>query len=873
MVFKLNQDHEQAKMNNPGINMIENSHSVQVYASTRSIWRGNMWSLIHVNIKLDKYFLLNKDVPGGRFILRAYLEKSSSKGSYINDDSMYLKLWFNSSRRANQRYLLVTLDSYNTLDVEVHRELFSSGDAFRVIVIAEDRLDGATETIFGASQSIVVTDLSLSIEHRFLDSPYCDFVKQDVFAWYSKCGGEQSSLSALIHLKDANNNAPKFVDGLELLAELVYEDGSPTPLKPICPLKDRKSGQISNKPLFRLCTKPRLLPGESCASFSFRIEEVTFHHSGHHGFKLKISPADSLPLIIHPAISSEIIVVLSKPKSGLRNSNMHQQSNTLVATQPKKRKVSASVKEDGKSAFEVPISLLITGYRVNGKCLTCKRKISIEKFLERGEHTRSCSFATLVVPTALGYYYKQEGVPFPAIHVKSELPCVSLPTREVLASSTSKNIPIPPPPDNVIPIYHPLPHTWREGDEEKYYSSSGEYKAKRESSNADYLFTSRENVCSSFTFQDTEEVSERYPMQTHPFLDKPRIEKDKTCHLVPPHAYSFFETQGDESCILNPNEDLRGRDLVEMDKPHHVLLSHANSFFEAQGDEEKDKTRHLLPTRAYVSVEIQGDEWCNFTPKEESRERNLVPYCSDNTLTMDTDDCSEVTLKNTMCMEENERYLLQEFPLASDGANRLVQESFLVEESSENTSCTNRLAQETFKGEETNENFMMQLMDTFSSTGESCSEENKSAISSSSNINSYEKGGLGHEFVDRDSVTMNIVDEPSFLYEPIALSVENLNDDCSAFNTTKCKSVPESLSGSPLSEVALDENTELNFNLYSDYNALQQPCKSSNSPIKDLNRTTLDINCPDKVMCFDNEFNIQNSYLMKSISPIRQNGF
>jgi len=171
---------------------------VQVYASTRSIWLGNSWSSIHLNIKLDNSFLLNKK-NGSQFILRAYLENCSSKGSYITDESVYLKLCFNPSRGANQRSLLVTSDPCNTLDMEVHKELFSCGDVFRVIVAAEDRLDGAKEFIFGASQSIAVTYLSLSIDQRFLESPYCEFVEPDVFAWYSKCGGEKSCLSLLFN--------------------------------------------------------------------------------------------------------------------------------------------------------------------------------------------------------------------------------------------------------------------------------------------------------------------------------------------------------------------------------------------------------------------------------------------------------------------------------------------------------------------------------------------------------------------------------------------------------------------------------------------------------------------------------------------------
>ena len=101
---------------------------------------------------------------------------------------------------------------------------------------------------------------------------------------------------------------------LKLKAELVYEDNSPAPLRPLCPLRDSQKrnptlilNEIRGGPRFSSLNHPMV--------FSFRIEEVSFHHSGHTGFKLHVFPEEgfrSFP--IHHQPMDEIVVVLSKPK-------------------------------------------------------------------------------------------------------------------------------------------------------------------------------------------------------------------------------------------------------------------------------------------------------------------------------------------------------------------------------------------------------------------------------------------------------------------------------------------------------------------------------------------------------------------------------
>ena len=209
-----------------------------------------------------------------------------------------------------------------------------------------------------------------------------------------------------IELKHSDDSTtPVIEEEYRLLTELVYENNLPTPLKPFCPLKDRKTGKSSDKALFR-CSEAIITRGKTQVPIRFRIEEVTFHHSGHDGFRLKISLANSQSVVIHPATSSGFIIVLSKPKP-----NLGKASDDEV---------------------EIPMPVLIKAFSRNDRCLCCGQEIK-NGFLLEELHTDSCYFAKKVLPVALehcvydGVLRNVESSLHKSPAVKRESSCVSLP--------------------------------------------------------------------------------------------------------------------------------------------------------------------------------------------------------------------------------------------------------------------------------------------------------------------------------------------------------------------------------------------------------------------------------------------------------------
>ena len=57
-----------------------------------------------------------------------------------------------------------------------------------------------------------VTDLSLIIENKFMESRHSIVVEDNIHAWYSKCGAEDSGLDVVFHLYEINNDGRKFFD-------------------------------------------------------------------------------------------------------------------------------------------------------------------------------------------------------------------------------------------------------------------------------------------------------------------------------------------------------------------------------------------------------------------------------------------------------------------------------------------------------------------------------------------------------------------------------------------------------------------------------------------------------------------------------------
>ena len=230
------------------------------------------------------------------------------------------------------------------------------------------------------------------------------------FAWFSRCGGEKSGLSVTIKLKDEKGRTVQPTDDIHLKTELIYSDGTATPNMPLSPLKERRARNASRKTLYRpLVPDPTLRPSNPSASFSFRIEEVSFHHPDKDGFKLMVLPAND-NYTIHPGVLEESITVLSKPKydhsktkkrrggrSGITNSG-----NSFETRPSKARKVSNECKTSPLGGVNMIISLndFVDAFHIGSKCALCNAHIaSSGQFLVEAAHTVKCMIRAKILPS------------------------------------------------------------------------------------------------------------------------------------------------------------------------------------------------------------------------------------------------------------------------------------------------------------------------------------------------------------------------------------------------------------------------------------------------------------------------------------------
>ncbi len=248
-----------------------------------------------------------------------------------------------------------------------------------------------------------------------------------------------------MQIKDENAKATKrkLPKKLKLKTELVYEDNSPAPLCPLCPLRDSQKknpkyifNKIFGEPSFSSVKNNAKTP------FSFRIEEVSFHHSGHKGFKLNVYiENDDSSITIHQSPMEEVIAVLSKPKliKGLPDPTTIDASKKKTKKKKRKRSSSFDLLDDveleavsngitGELESEflgiipldseeeimdeikpktheekdghatIPVGALIDSYRCLGSCFCCNLAIETESFFNPNKHRTSCDFATKVLP-------------------------------------------------------------------------------------------------------------------------------------------------------------------------------------------------------------------------------------------------------------------------------------------------------------------------------------------------------------------------------------------------------------------------------------------------------------------------------------------
>ena len=81
------------------------------------------------------------------------------------------------------------------------------------------------------------------------------------------------------------------------------------------------------KPIFiRKSAEPVLERGQSTSKFAFDLVEVTYHHHGHDGFKVRVSTKKGHNVVVHPSLMNELVFVLSKPQKVTTVENFEEMS-------------------------------------------------------------------------------------------------------------------------------------------------------------------------------------------------------------------------------------------------------------------------------------------------------------------------------------------------------------------------------------------------------------------------------------------------------------------------------------------------------------------------------------------------------------------
>lgn len=253
---------------------------------------------------------------------------------------------------------------------------------------------------------------------------WANFSSIETFEWYCKHGGENSGIDVVIHLRNSSGNIEdNFPSFIEVKTELVYDDGSPTPITPLAPMKVRRSAR-STLTLFR-SMRPDITfgYGKGSQEFTFRIEEVSFRHQGHRGFKLKVSSRDSSCTNVLPGLMEETLIVKSKPKF-IKDTRERGGRTTLVGNA--KGIVSSISRNDehkikyiprnvhltssqttskhyvGKSIATLPLDQVSTLFTAGGTaCTSCNVELGGLSGLYPSHHTINCRLAMTLAPYIL----------------------------------------------------------------------------------------------------------------------------------------------------------------------------------------------------------------------------------------------------------------------------------------------------------------------------------------------------------------------------------------------------------------------------------------------------------------------------------------
>ena len=100
----------------------------------------------------------------------------------------------------------------------------------------------STEGIFENIVYCSVTSYYLSIEQHFPDNKFLSSVNDTYFSCYSKCGGENTGIKVIFHIRNKKGHIFNIsLKTFDLDTEPVYVDGSATPFLPLSTLKEKNT--------------------------------------------------------------------------------------------------------------------------------------------------------------------------------------------------------------------------------------------------------------------------------------------------------------------------------------------------------------------------------------------------------------------------------------------------------------------------------------------------------------------------------------------------------------------------------------------------------------------------------------------------------
>ena len=133
----------------------ENSNMIQISTPTLSMWRGMLWSCTKFKVKVDKYFLQDKKDSLPNYILAASIQEGVS-GDLYNPSSGLFKFEFSNGGLKDETQSVISMNPYNSIEVNIHQDAFKSGQSFYLLLEAFPREESMRNSpiIFGRSQCI-----------------------------------------------------------------------------------------------------------------------------------------------------------------------------------------------------------------------------------------------------------------------------------------------------------------------------------------------------------------------------------------------------------------------------------------------------------------------------------------------------------------------------------------------------------------------------------------------------------------------------------------------------------------------------------------------------------------------------------------------